>query len=112
MPINATEYQKKFCKTKIVKLEEGVEFEIKNISLLDLWDDSLEKVKEKKPSSTANYMRKVVVAGVISPLLSFKEEEGKLNVSHLQLNHLNKLVEEITELSGFNRDFLSQKGKA
>ena len=97
MIISAQEYKEKFAKTKIVTLEDGVEFEIRILSPIDLWEENIEGAV-KSPTA---FMQKVLTKGVVSPQLSQTDEEGKLNIRSIKLAHINKLSEEILEYSGY-----------
>ena len=113
MAISVSDYKAKFAKTQIVKVEEGVEFEIKTVSPVDMWDEDPKKTK----SDMGNFMRKILLRGVISPKLSDGDQEGCLNIKVLSIDHVSKLTSAILELSGYTeggkkKDFLSPETKA
>jgi len=112
MIISAKDYKAKFYKTAIVALEDGVEFEIKRISPVDFWESNA--LTDKNPS---NFIKTVVIKGVINPRVALEEKDDALNISHLTMPHLSRLADEILKFSGIitetgeKKDFLSPTGK-
>lgn len=112
MTITAGDYKAKFTRTANVSVSDGIEFEIRKISPIDFWDEA---PKEKVPP--AEFIKKVLLKGVVSPALSDGQKEGALAVQDLEFEHANKLVDEILKFSGYKTedgktaDFLSQSGK-
>ena len=111
MAITASEYQGRFVKTKNVSLEEGVEFEIRRLSPIDMWDGDI------KNQSTADFIKKVATKATVNPQISDGKAEGCIDIRDLTTDHLNTLVSEILIFSGYRTkdgaqtDFLSQKKK-
>ena len=113
MPINVSEYKNRFVKTKVVKLEEGVDFEVRRVSPLDMWDETPDP---KKKTNVGDFMKRILLKGVVSPVLSDGEAEGCLNIKDLTMEHITTLSEAITDFSGYTeggkkKDFLSQDKK-
>lgn len=112
MPISVNEYKAKFTTTKMVQLEEGVEFEIKRVSPVDMWDN--------RPASQIpqdEMLKKILLKGVVNPPLSVEPKEGTLPISELEFGHVIRLATEIMVFSkikdekGNTPDFLSQERK-
>ena len=110
MVISAGDYRERFVKTKMVKLEEGIEFEIRRISPLDMWTGKKTSVEEQG----IEFMRVIISKGVVNPPISLEEKEGCIYIKDLIAEHLNKLTAEIMEFSGLKTEgegFLSQEDK-
>ena len=113
MVISVAEYKGRFVKTKTVILEEGVEFEIRRVSPIDMWDDTSDIKKEQSPMLM---MKKTVIKGTVNPPISEDGKDGKLKINDLSIEHLMKLSTEITDFSGYTdkgevKSFLSRNEK-
>lgn len=107
--ISPLEYQNKFSGTKIITLDDGLEFEIRKLTPLDLLEGGI------KPDDQAAFLKKILVRGVVNPLLSDGDKENCLNVKSIIDPHFTRLVNEIMVFSningqGGNKSFLSQGG--
>lgn len=110
MAINIKEYREKYPTRVVVTLEEGVDFEIRKLTPVDLWSGKLDK------ENPTEFVRTVLLKGVVNPPLSETEKEGFLCLNEVTSEHQNKLMDEIISFSGFapikpkgeNTDFLSQ----
>jgi hypothetical protein len=112
MVITADEYKNKFVKTKTVNVDEGIDFEIKQISPIDF----LEQGKNGLISPDEQ-VKMLLLKGVVLPKLSDKDEEGKINIRDIKTEHLSKLTKAILIYSdlqtedGKPKDFFSDTVK-
>ena len=97
MVISASDYKSKFIKTKIVSVEDGVDFEIKQISPIKF----LESYKTGSEVDTTNQIRMILTNGVSSPEVSIVKEDGKLFIEDINADHITILVNEIMKFSGY-----------
>jgi len=111
MVISVADYNGRFVKTKTVEIEEGVEFEIRRLSPVDMWDTDI------KSLSSIEFIKKVATKGSINPPVFDGKKEGCLDIRDIAFDHINKLVNEILIFSGYvskdggKNDFLSQEKK-
>lgn len=103
MVISIGDYKAKYPTRKIVNIDNGVEFEIRVITPLDIWTEK--GIDRNNPSE---FIRTVVVKGIVSPPVSIEEQEGFLCINEIKMEHQNKLVDEILIFSGYK----SEDGKA
>jgi len=109
MGMTAQEYKDKFCKTKIVSMEDGAEFEIRKLSPIDMWDEAPTTGGKADPSS---FMKKVLLNGVVNPPVSIEggDKDGCINIKDLSLDHFTKLANEILIFSGYRKREEKDKG--
>jgi hypothetical protein len=116
MVISAQDYKAKFARTKEVDLGNGIVFEIRLLSPIDMWDDPATAGKEKD-ASVSSFMKKVLTKGVVSPKIVLEDEEGCVNIRDLSTEHFTKLADEVLVFSGYRTreggqtDFLSPETK-
>lgn len=114
MVISAKAYKEKFARTKVVSLGEGVDFEIRMLSPIDMWDET---PQDKGKESISAFMRKVLTKGVVAPQVVLEDKEGCVNIKDLSIEHFTKLADEILVFSGYKTrsgegtDFLSPEKK-
>lgn len=105
MVISASDYKNKFSSTKIVSVEEGIDFEIKQISPIKF----LELNRPNQEINMADHVKTIILNGVKSPEISDKVEEGKIFIGDIKSEHLTKLVTEIMVFSDYLNADGSQK---
>lgn len=101
MTISVAEYKDRFVKTKIVQVDEGIEFEIKQISPLKFME-----INKGSEPNTGEQVRMILLNGVVKPELSDKVEDGKLFIADIKAEHLTKLVNAIMIFS----DYMNEDG--
>lgn len=107
MAIDIASYKAKFPTRKVVTLEDGIDFEIKILTPLDLWGEN--PIDKNKP---AEFIKDVVRKGVVSPKITEEGDENSLAITELTYAHQSKLAEEILAFSGYGskkeESFLSE----
>jgi hypothetical protein len=118
MPISAEEYKIKYQPTTIIKLQSGVEFELKNNvnsrelickQIMPLTDDISKTAEEKKiirwarmseadKENALKVNNQMLVMAVNSPELSLEKEEGKLWIKDLTDADYYELLGKVIEI--------------
>jgi len=112
MVITADEYKKKFKQTKMVEVDDGIEFEIRQISPIDLLE-----LQKKGDIAIDDTVKVILLKGVVMPRLSMTDEEGAVNLKDIKTEHLVKLTRAIMIYSGLQdeegnmKDFFSNAKK-
>jgi hypothetical protein len=104
MVISVSDYSKKFANKKIVTIEDGVDFEIKQISPIKLLE------AQKAGDNMAEQVKVILLNGVVAPAICIDKEDGKLSIEDINTEHLTKLVNEIMIFSGYMNEDGTPKG--
>lgn len=112
MAISAADYRAKFLKTKTLTFADGIEFVIRKISPVDLWES---KIKLGSEDAIGDSIKLILSKGILEPKIGDGPDDIKIN--DLEIDHINKLIDEIMTFSGYKTedgkptDFLSRPEK-